>query len=102
MSAVSRAEPTHERRRILLQGDMPSPINPPSGCVFRTRCPIASAECAQTMPDLIHGAPSHGSACLKNGWFGLWLLGRLPFRNPQLVPLAVPPDLQKVAFQRVA
>jgi len=67
MSAVPRPDPMHKVRRILLQGDIPSPINPPSGCVFRTRCPIATAECAQIVPDLIQVAPGHGSACLKNG-----------------------------------
>jgi len=67
MSAVPRPDPTHKHNRILLQGDIPSPINPPSGCVFRTRCPIASSECAQTVPNLIEVAPGHGSACLKNG-----------------------------------
>jgi oligopeptide/dipeptide ABC transporter ATP-binding protein len=67
MSAVPRPDPMHKGRRILLQGDIPSPINPPSGCVFRTRCPIATAECAQIVPDLTQVAPGHGSACLKNG-----------------------------------
>ena len=67
MSAVPRPDPTYKRQRVLLQGDIPSPINPPSGCVFRTRCPIASAECAQTVPPLVPVAPGHVTACLKTG-----------------------------------
>ena len=66
MSAVPRPDPTHKRNRILLQGDIPSPINPPSGCVFRTRCPLASAECALSVPPLTAVGPGHGSACIKN------------------------------------
>ena len=66
MSAVPRPDPTHKRNRVLLQGDIPSPINPPSGCVFRTRCPLASPECALTVPELAAVAAGHGSACIKN------------------------------------
>ncbi len=69
MSAVPRPDPTYKRQRILLQGDIPSPINPPSGCVFRSRCPIASAECAVAVPELEIVGPGHGSACIKNHQF---------------------------------
>lgn len=67
MSAVPLPDPEAERHKIiqLLPGDLPSPINPPSGCVFRTRCPEADDECAQTKPTL-SGHSSHQAACLKH------------------------------------
>jgi oligopeptide transport system ATP-binding protein len=54
LSAVPIADPAPERGKVieLLQGDMPSPINPPSGCVFRTRCPKAVGACAGEVPVL--------------------------------------------------
>ena len=51
--------------RPLLTGDIPSPANPPSGCVFRTRCPQAQAECAETIPPLIEITPGRWKACLR-------------------------------------
>lgn len=67
MSAVPLPDPEAERNKTiqLLEGDLPSPIDPPSGCVFRTRCPIADANCASTKPTL-QGTPHHQIACLKN------------------------------------
>ena len=67
MSAVPLPDPIAERNKTiqLLEGELPSPINPPSGCVFRTRCPIADSECAQTRP-ILEGALDHRVACLKN------------------------------------
>ena len=67
MSAVPLPDPIAERNKTiqLLEGELPSPINPPSGCVFRTRCPIADSECAQTKP-ILEGALDHRVACLKN------------------------------------
>lgn len=67
MSAVPLPDPQAERNKVieLLPGDLPSPINPPSGCVFRTRCPQADGNCAETRPEMI-GTPIHQSACLKN------------------------------------
>lgn len=67
MSAVPLPDPKAERNKTiqLLEGDLPSPIDPPSGCVFRTRCPIADANCANTKPTL-QGTPHHQIACLKN------------------------------------
>ncbi len=53
-------------RRPLLQGDIPSPAAPPSGCVFRTRCPLAEPACALTIPVLREIAPEHWRACLRD------------------------------------
>ena len=64
-SAVPIPDPDLERqkKRIVLHGDLPSPINPPSGCPFRTRCPKATEICAQTMPELLPASPTHLVAC---------------------------------------
>ena len=60
LSAVPNLDPARRRKRILLAGDPPSAIAPPSGCVFRTRCPIAVAECAAAVPPLTDGV-----ACIR-------------------------------------
>ena len=64
LSAVPIPEPGKRRSRTVLKGDIPSPINPPSGCVFRTRCPLATAECAKVVPELKSVGDGHASACI--------------------------------------
>ncbi|MFM8455160.1 MAG: oligopeptide/dipeptide ABC transporter ATP-binding protein, partial [Ignavibacteria bacterium] len=51
------------KKRILLQGDIPNPLNKPSGCSFRTRCPIAAESCADSIPTLISVSQTHSIAC---------------------------------------
>lgn len=64
LAAVPVANPRQRRARTRLKGDIPSPINPPSGCVFRTRCPMAKPECAQVVPELKKVGADHYSACI--------------------------------------
>ena len=63
LSAVPTPEPGRKRKRIALTGDIPSPIDPPSGCVFRSRCPRAEAMCASETPELRQVGDEHFSAC---------------------------------------
>lgn len=65
LSAVPNANPHIKKDRIVLQGDLPSPMNPPSGCVFHTRCPYATEECSVRIPKLQEIRPGHKVACLK-------------------------------------
>ena len=67
MSAVPLPDPkaARESKRIALGGDIPSPLNAPSGCPFRTRCPYAEAKCSEEMPDFKEAAPRHFVACHK-------------------------------------
>ncbi|WP_102127350.1 ABC transporter ATP-binding protein [Deinococcus planocerae] len=66
LSAAPVPDPTVKRQRIILEGDIPSPINPPSGCVFRTRCRYAVDECSKVVPELREVAPSHFKACIRD------------------------------------
>ena len=67
MSAVPQPDPKVARanKRIVLSGDIPSPLNAPSGCPFRTRCPRATAACAEAMPEFKEVAPGHFAASDK-------------------------------------
>jgi peptide/nickel transport system ATP-binding protein len=65
LSAIPLPDPTRRSRPLLLEGDIPSPIDPPSGCVFRTRCPLATPDCARQVPPLVEVAPDHFKACIN-------------------------------------
>jgi oligopeptide transport system ATP-binding protein len=65
LSAIPVPDPTKKRERIVLTGDVPTPIHPPSGCRFRTRCPYAIEQCAQVVPDLREIKPGHFAACIR-------------------------------------
>ena len=71
LSAVPTANPELERsrERVVLEGDIPSPLNPPSGCVFRTRCPLATKECSTQVPELQKVSGNHRAACIKGDWY---------------------------------
>lgn len=65
LSAIPVPDPTKKRERIILKGDVPTPINPPSGCRFRTRCPLAIEDCAKIVPELREIQPNHFAACIR-------------------------------------
>jgi oligopeptide transport system ATP-binding protein len=74
VSAIPDPDPERERsrQRLLLYGDLPSPIRPPAGCPFHTRCPWATAACAQTVPDLLPAGADRLAACLRLGEIPAW------------------------------
>jgi oligopeptide/dipeptide ABC transporter ATP-binding protein len=63
MSAIPVPDPHLKRERTILKGDVPSPLNPPSGCRFHTRCPVAIEQCSQQEPPLVEVRPAHWAAC---------------------------------------
>lgn len=65
LSAIPIPDPKMKRERIILKGDVPTPISPPSGCRFRTRCPIAIDECAKAVPPLREITQGHFAACIR-------------------------------------
>ncbi len=67
LSAVPIPDPRMKRKRIMLQGDVPSPINPPTGCHFHPRCPIAEKHCSQEAPSLRETTPGHWVSCHLRG-----------------------------------
>lgn len=63
LSAIPVPDPSLRRKTIALRGEIPAPIDPPSGCRFRTRCPIAEPRCAEVEPRLVQVSPDHFVAC---------------------------------------
>ena len=63
LSAVPQARPGSRRKRVILSGDIPSPINPPPGCRFHTRCPLAVSRCRTEVPAIRQIGPDHVVAC---------------------------------------
>ena len=74
LSAVPIPDPVvdAQRERVLLTGEVPSPLNPPTGCVFHPRCPIATDDCAQVTPELREVEPNHFSACIRADGYGAY------------------------------
>ena len=63
MSAIPVPDPEHKRKRIILPGDVPSPIDPPPGCNFHPRCFNAIPTCSTVVPELIEHSPGHYFSC---------------------------------------
>jgi oligopeptide/dipeptide ABC transporter ATP-binding protein len=63
LSAIPIPDPDAKRERVPLAGEIPTAIKPPSGCRFRTRCPLAEPQCAESEPQLVEVKPDHWVAC---------------------------------------
>ena len=63
ISSIPIPDPEVKRHAMILEGDVPSPYNPPAGCHFHTRCPYATKECSERYPELREVAPGHSVAC---------------------------------------
>jgi oligopeptide transport system ATP-binding protein len=74
LSAVPIPDPVidAQRERILLTGEVPSPLNPPNGCVFHPRCPVAIDDCNQVFPELREVEPNHWAACIRADGYGAY------------------------------
>jgi len=67
LSAIPTVDASARRARVILEGDVPTPINPPSGCRFHTRCPVATPDCSRQDPPAIVTGPDHETSCLLVG-----------------------------------
>jgi oligopeptide/dipeptide ABC transporter ATP-binding protein len=65
IAAVPVPDPTSRRIKSIVKGEIPSPIDPPQGCRFQTRCPIVEERCRQTEPELVNVGKEHYVACHK-------------------------------------
>ena len=67
LAAVPIPDPEVEahRERIILRGEVPSPLHPPAGCVFHPRCPMAIADCSHIVPEFREVKPGHWAACIR-------------------------------------
>jgi oligopeptide/dipeptide ABC transporter ATP-binding protein len=65
LASIPLPVPRAKRERVRLEGDVPTPVNPPAGCRFHTRCPIAVEECKQASPPLVELRPGHRVACIR-------------------------------------
>ncbi len=76
LSAIPIPDPELDRQRdrIVLEGDIPSPLNPPPGCVFHTRCPVAVEDCPAYVPELREVSPGHWVACIRSDNYGEYTL----------------------------
>ena len=74
LSAVPIPDPVldAQRERVLLSGEVPSPLNPPSGCVFHPRCPVATDECNTVVPELREVASGHWASCINVPGYGAY------------------------------